>query len=141
MSSSPSATPLSDALVESSQSNDQRSYEFFVQAFARTKVGAVIFGAPDGFDGDIKATDTTRFHLGNTTDAHGKSMILTFADPKIFVRNYGGRCNGEILGIDVFKTVIANPQCEGVRVNCATAEISVIISRDVIERFIESNHT
>ena len=66
-------------------------------------------------------------------------MILSFADPHVFVENYGGRCNGEMPGFDVLRTVLANPDCEGVLVNSATAEVSIVIDRDVAMRFIASS--
>ena len=60
-------------------------------------------------------------------------MALAFADPAVFVRRFGRRFNAEMAGEALLATIVLNPECEGILVNSALAEISVVIDRMAAE--------
>lgn len=58
-------------------------------------------------------------------------MILACADPAIFTERYEADFNAVMAGIDILRTVEANPGCEGVQVNNALSETSINTPREV----------
>jgi len=86
----------------------------FVKAFAASTVGVTVE------DGTLIATNS----------GDGQERLLVCADPPLFEMRYERRFNRLMTGIDVFKTVQANPDCAGVYVNNALKEAGVIIGRE-----------
>lgn len=109
---------------------DEAIYYRFVVEFSRAVVGVISVGTPEGITGRVESTSRNPLTLGTSVTPDGQSALLTFADPAIFIRRYGARFNAEMNGIDVFRTVEANPDCVGVQVNSALSETSLIIPRE-----------
>ena len=122
--------PLSTLLAHYFSCQDDASYSRFVVEFSRSVVGVVSPGAPEGITGRIESTDENPLAVGESVTPDSRSVLLTFADPAVFTLRYEARFNAVMDGMDVFKTVEANPHCEGVQVNSALGEISVIITRE-----------
>jgi len=125
-------TPLSDLIERLTDSPTDDTFARFVAAFRQASVGVIIGGLADGRCGTIVTSDNDSISLGETLHANGRPMILTFADPAAFLRRFGDRFNGETSGETVLATVMAHESSEGVLVNSAKAEISVMIDRAAI---------
>ena len=127
-----SDAPLSTLMAQSlSRLDDDDTYYQFVVAFSRSVVGVVASGVPAGVTGRVKSTGECPLSLGRSVTSDGRSVILTFADPMVFSQRYGQRFNASMDGIDVLSTVEANPDCEGVQVNSALSETSMIITKEM----------
>lgn len=63
-------------------------------------------------------------------------MVLAFADPEAFAARFGPRFNSTIAGEALLAAVLFNPECNGVLVNSALAEVSVIIDRATAESLL-----
>jgi len=126
------ATPLSD-LIAQVKAVPSDAYEAFLRAFARSRVGVIAIGAPPGTVGDHRTTADHPVGLGLTGHADGGPMILTFADPKVFAERFGQPFNADMNGGDVIETCLADPACEGILVNSAAAQVSIVIARGTAE--------
>lgn len=125
-----SSAPLSALMAQLVSRRDEVSYYQFVGEFSCAVVGVVSVGVPEGITGRVASTSRNPVTVGLSVTPEGQSVLLTFADPAVFIRRYGARFNAEMSGIDVFRTVEANPDCEGVQVNSALSETSLIIPRE-----------
>ena len=65
-------------------------------------------------------------------------MVLAFADPEAFARRFGRPFNGGMTGAALLAAVLANPECAGVLVNSALAEVSVAIDRPTAEALVRA---
>jgi hypothetical protein len=101
-------------------------------------LGVVAVGVAAGVAGDLVSTNERPFSVGLTTHAGGRRMALAFADPIAFSRRFGRPFNAAISGEALLATVLLNPACEGVLVNSALAEVSVVIDRATAERAVQS---
>ncbi len=125
-----SNAPLSTLMAEAySRPGDAHVYYQFIVAFSRSIVGVIAEGVPAGAAGRVESTREHPFSLSQSVLPDGSPVLLTFADPGVFKQRYGERFNAEMDGIDVLRTVEANPDCRGVQVNNALSETSMIISR------------
>ena len=111
--------------------DDGNLYYQFVVAFSRSVVGVMAVGVPVGVAGRFESTSEHPLSLGQSVTPDGRSVLLTFADPLVFSQRYGKRFNAEMSGIDVLRTAGANPDCEGLQVNSALSETSIIITREM----------
>ncbi|GAA2468092.1 hypothetical protein [Winogradskya humida] len=110
-----SDTPLSDVMAEYADTKDPQTFARFVELFAASTIGIVTHGE--------------RLGAGMTTYGDGKSRILSFADSDARSRWAAGRYNAGVQGAMLLRMAADNP-CEGILVNCATREISLVIDRD-----------
>jgi hypothetical protein len=125
-----SSEPLSVLIEQFFSRRDEAIYHRFVVEFSRAVVGVISVGMPEGITGRVESTSRNPLTLGSSVTPDGQTVLLTFADPAIFIQRYGARFNAEMNGIDVFRTVEANPDCGGVQVNSALGETSLIIPRE-----------
>jgi hypothetical protein len=101
------------------------------------KVG-VLATVPKGVSGPHVA-GKGEITLGVTRLPDGRIMILAAADPPAFERRFGRKTfNAEMDGLFVMKTVLANPACEGILVNSAASEHSMVLERALIQQLVES---
>lgn len=135
-------TPLSDLLEEYIRSQSDHDYEGLCQLFMSSEVGVLAKGAPKEEPGRFKSTSDNPFQLGLTTHGDGRPRILAFADPSAFTQKFGQPFNAGVTGVDMCKTVIFNEKCEGILLNSAKSEVSIIISRKkVLELLREDEDT
>jgi len=111
-----------------------RLYRKFLDLFVRSGLGVIAVGVPEGTSGQIKSTSEKPIHLGQTSYGDGKRRVLAFADPQEFVRNFGQPFNAELKGADLLEMVVENRECDGILVNSAIAEESILISRGTAVR-------
>ena len=130
------ATPLSDLITRCVQEDTPENYERFLTAFTRASVGVVANGVPPGTVGLYRAhRDELSLATGELPD--GLPAVLVSADPAVFRRRYGGPFNAEMDGLSVMRTVLANPECQAIRVNSAASEHSMAIPRATLQRIID----
>lgn len=132
----PSETPLSDHIAHYLETRTQDSYARFLEVFRSAKVGVMASGAPAGTSGDFQATSENPISVGSSKDSGGQPVVLVFADPHAFSLRFGMCFNAEILGESVLETVKLNVDCHGVRVNSATAKVSILIDRRTVESLL-----
>ena len=130
-----SETPLSD-LIDEIETDPVGGYGPFVREFRRSKIGVVAEGAPQGVVGRVQSTEENPLHIGGTRDPDGRRILLAFADPPAFIKKFGQIFNAEISGDSLFHTVLATPDCAGIRVNSAKREVSMILSREDVQELI-----
>ncbi len=63
-------------------------------------------------------------------------MVLAFADPKAFAVRFGRSFNAALVGEALLATALLNPECAGVLVNSALAEVSVVIDRATADAMV-----
>jgi hypothetical protein len=134
----PSETPLSDLIADHFATGTHQSYARFLEQFRSSLVGIIAVGIPPGVRGDYVSTAEHPVSLGQTGHAGGRPMVLAFADPAAFERRFGRRFNAALFGEAVLAAVLLNPKCEGVLVNSALAEESVVIDRGTAEALARS---
>lgn len=122
-------TPLSDLFAPDKPLADA---DTLIEAFRHAEVGVFANGAPAGTTGEATSTAAQPLGLRNTVSPDGRSMILVFADPNAFAENFGPQFNATMRGEDVFRVVAANLECDGIRLNSATHEVSLILERSYI---------
>lgn len=130
-------TILSDLMLTYLREGDQESYRLFLDKFQQASVGVFAEGAPKGTIGEFTSSADHPISVRQTMDQQGRKVVLVYADPPIFARNYGAKFNAEMSGHSIFETVLINPDCFGIWVNCATAEVSVIIDRETVESMLD----
>ena len=130
---STSETPLSCLIAEHRVANTPQSFARFLDAFRTAMLGVVAQGLPEGATGDVVSRAEQPLSVGLTTYAGGQPMVLAFADPAAFARRFGARFNAEIAGEALLATALLNPMCQGVLVNSALAEVSIVIDRATAE--------
>jgi len=126
-------TPLSDVMARYISNNSAENWTLFLTVFRSSVVGTMAIGAPEGDVGEFTSSAARPVSVGLTNHAGGKPMVLAFADPEAFAAKFGRPFNAGISGEALLQTALLNPDCQGVLVNSALAEISVGIDRSTIE--------
>jgi hypothetical protein len=122
-------TPLSE-LIASQDGSAKRFYRF-LDAFCKSRLGVCASGAPDGFRGDCVPTVEQPVSVARI---RGQPLLLAFADPTAFEQRFGPRFNALISGEALLATVLFSADCQGIRVNSALAQISIVIDRAAVAR-------
>ena len=121
-------TPLSDVMAQHAESGSQESYDRFVALFRRSVVGITVDGMPEPDEEGPLGPDA-ELSARTTTHGDGLNRILAYADPEVFLANFGPRFNAGVPGEILLGMAAADPECAGVLVNSATQEISLVIAR------------
>jgi hypothetical protein len=124
-----SDTPLSDLIAAHITSGSMESWAQFLEGFRKSHLGLVAMGAPAGTAGEIVSSADRPISIGLTRHAGGRPMALAFADPESFAVRFGQPFNALMAGEALLATALFNPECAGVLVNSALAEVSVVIDR------------
>ncbi|MET7808866.1 hypothetical protein [Micromonospora chersina] len=134
-----SETPLSDVMSEHAETKTTESYERFLRLFRASTVGIVATGVPahdaHGYvaDGNLGA--------GRTTHGDGLPRVLAYADPEAALRNFGPRFNAGLSGEVLLQMAATDPDCEGVLVNSAICEISLVVSKSTAQSLLTPTGT
>jgi hypothetical protein len=128
----PRLMALSEAIARYHESNSHDDFEQFLEVFWESRVGIITVNVPDGVYGDLTTSAQLEISIA-LTNAAGYETVLCFADPPAFILKYGPKFNAEMDAPAVLKTALSNPDCGGVLVNCASAEVSVVITRENAE--------
>jgi hypothetical protein len=131
-----SDTPLSDLIAAISASRSSESYAQFLEAFRKSQVCVRAEGVPAGTVGRFVSTPECPVAVAKTVHAGGRPMVLAFADPEAFAARFGERFNAMMAGDALLATVLRNPDCAGVLVDSALAEVSVVITRATVQRLV-----
>ncbi|MFG2058395.1 hypothetical protein ACGFI9_30665 [Micromonospora sp. NPDC048930] len=135
-----SDTPLSDVMAEHAETRTPESYERFLTLFRASVIGIVATGtASQDPQGQLR-TDGN-FGAGGTTHGDGRRRILAYADPEAALRNFGPRFNAGLSGEVLLQMAAADPECEGILVNSATQEISLIIGKPTVRSLLAPTTT
>ena len=129
-------TSLSDLILAHVRTPTPAIFKAFLEQFRRSELGVIAAGMPAGVT-QYTTTAQRPVGLGQTRDATGRQMVLAFADPTVFAKNYGTKFNVTMYGDDIFATALKNRKCNGILVNCALAEFSMVINRPAFERLPE----
>lgn len=126
-------------MTEHSDTRSPESYERFLQLFRASVIGIVADGAvrQDGQGQPV----ASNMRASRTSYGDGRSRLLTYADPEAFLRNFGPRFNAGVAGEVLLRMVASDADCEGILVNSATREISLIISRTTAESLVSQSTT
>ncbi|WP_155373812.1 SseB family protein [Catellatospora vulcania] len=127
-------TPLSDALVAHAEDPNPETFDRFATIFRASMVGVMSdkMMAARG----AAVVSGGRLTIASTSFNDGRSRILTFADPEVFLRTYGPRFDAGLRGEDVLRMAAGAPDCHGILVNCATREIAQVISKEMAQALI-----
>jgi SseB protein N-terminal domain len=131
-----SDTPLSDLIAAHIANDSPESWNQFLDGFRKSQVGVVASGVPAGAVGEFVSTVDQPLSVGITLHAGGRPMVLAFADPKAFSVRFGRSFNAALVGEALLATALLNPECAGVLVNSALAEVSVVIDRATAEAMV-----
>ena len=131
-------TPLSDLIAAHVTSGSPETWAQFLDGFRRSQVGVVAVGVPTGAAGEFVSTADRPVSVGLTRHAGGRPTALAFADPIAFAARFGRPFNAALAGEALLATVLLNPECAGVLVNSALAEVSVVIDRATAEALVRS---
>lgn len=123
-----SDTPLSDVMTEHAETKTPESYERFLALFRASTIGIVATGTPVQ-DTHGRFTADGNLGAGRTTHGDGWPRVLAYADPEAALRNFGPRFNAGMSGEVLLQMAATDPDCEGILVNSAIREISLIISK------------
>lgn len=135
-----SATPISDAIESLANAwNSEKCEEFFRLVDSAT-IGIRAVDVPPELVGRTISHSPPGITLGSTSHG-GRSRVLAFADPKEYTEKFGGQCNGEMSGSELFRVVLHNPHCGGVLLNSALREVSFPLEREDIERFVQTENS
>lgn len=129
---STSKTPLSDLMVLSHADESGCQFGWFIEEFRNARVGIIATGFPSGQTGTVVATGDHPLFISGGQMA-GDRFLLAFADPDEFAIRFGRRFNAEICGELLIAAVLHDPDCEGIRINSAISETSIIIDRRTLE--------
>lgn len=127
-----SQTPLSDAMTAHTDSPTPESYDRFVTLFRASTVGVMADNLPTS-EGRTSTISDGSLTIAGTTHGDGRTRIMTYADPEYFLRAFGPRFNAGLSGEDVLRMAAAAPDGHGILVNCATREISLLISQETAQ--------
>jgi hypothetical protein len=125
-----SDTPLSDVMTEHAETQTPESYGRFLALFRAATVGIV---ASETADGDLGA--------GRTAHGDGRSRILAYADPEAALRTFGPRFNAGLSGEILLQMAATDDDCDGILVNSAIREISLIIDRSTAKSLLRQTNT
>jgi len=126
-------TPLSDLIAAHIASGSPGSWARFLDGFRKAQVGVVAVGVPAEVDGEFVSTADLPVSVGLTQHAGGRPMALAFTDLEGFAARLGRPFNAALAGEALLGTVLLNPDCAGVLVNSALAEVSVVIDRATVD--------
>lgn len=130
-----SESPLSDVMAEHTQSRSADSYGRFLGLFRISTIGIVAIG-PAGPDPDGTVIADGLLSAGMTTHGDGLARLLAYADPLVARRNFGPRFNAGLTGDVLLRMAASSPGCEGILVNSAVSEISLVITRITAESLV-----
>lgn len=122
-------------MAEHADTRSPESYERFLALFRASVIGIVADGAVVQ-DAHGRSVAGNNFGAGNTTYGDGRSRVLACADPEAFLRNFGPRFNAGVAGEVLLRMAASDAECEGILVNSATQEISLIISRATAQSLV-----
>ena len=128
MTRSETETPLSDLMASNLRWQSGRRHARAVDLLYRSRVGIVVTGSYNELNETAAATS-----LAVTSHAGGRRMLLAFADPSAFVETFDEKFNGTIDGQKLFRVALEDPDCHGIQVNSALAEISMVVDREQIK--------
>ena len=115
-------------MADHAQDRDPLLYERFVALFRTSTVGVVMSGTPVRDERGGLVSDGT-LGVGRTDYGDGQQRILTYADPEAFARKFGPQFNAGMAGEALLRMAADDPECQGILVNSAVHEQSVIISK------------
>jgi hypothetical protein len=127
--STTSDTPLSDLIAAHTASGSPETWARLLDGFRKSQVGVLAVGVPAGAAGEFVSTADRPLAVGLTRHAGGRPMALAFADPAAFAVRFGRPFNAALVGEALLATALLNPECAGVLVNSALAEVSLAIDR------------
>lgn len=133
-----SETRLSDLIAAYLAGNSVETWMWFLDAFQVAELGVHVVGVPSGVVGKHVSTDDQPLSVGITKLSDGLLVILSYADPVAYVRRFGQPFNGGMIGSELLHTALANPECDGVLVNSALADVSVLIDRATAEALVRN---
>jgi hypothetical protein len=121
------ATPLSDLMTAHADNRTPENFDRFVALFRDSVIGVIAVGSVthDAHGNPVAGND---LGVGRTTHGDGRSRILCFADPEVASQVPGTPMNAGVAGDVLLGMAADDPECDGILVNCATAQISLIIS-------------
>jgi hypothetical protein len=123
-------TPLSELIASHKADGTAQSFDRFLDAFCKSRMGVYASGASDDLREHFVSTTEQPISVARTRDRH----LLAFADPAAFAQTFGPRFNASLSGVALLATVLHSADCQGIRVNSALDEISIIIDRGVVAR-------
>ena len=135
-----SDTPLSDVMAEHSDTRSPESYERFLALFRASVIGIVAVGAVEQ-DAQRQHVAGKNLGAGKTTHGDGRPRLLAYADPEAALRNFGPRFNAGVAGEVLLRMAAGDAGCEGILVNSATQEISLIIGRATAQSLVSQSTT
>ncbi len=121
--------PLSALMAQQAKTPANETYDRFVAMFRTSTIGVVAAGMTKP-DADGRLITAEGFGVGRTTFNDGRERIMAFADPEVFLRRFGPRFNAGVPGEVLLRMAADDPECEGILVNSALEEVSIIISKD-----------
>lgn len=126
-------------MAEHSVARSPESYGRFLALFRASVIGIVAIGAVHNAHGQSVAGSNVG--AGKTTHGDGRPRLLAYADPEAALRNFGPRFNVGVAGEVLLRMVASDDDCEGILVNSATQEISLIISRPTAQSLVSQSTT
>jgi hypothetical protein len=130
-----SSTPLSDCITRCIEQDTRENYEHFLHFFLGSQLGVILQGIPQGVSGQVVAgKNELSAAMGSTPD--GKRMLLACADRAVFLQRFKRPFNAEIGAVALLKMVLANPQCEGIMINSAVSEHTILIPHGRVTQLI-----
>ncbi|GMU80201.1 MAG: hypothetical protein AMXMBFR47_00720 [Planctomycetota bacterium] len=121
--------PLSAAIA--AMSDNAAEWNRFIEIFRTARLGINVPNRPEFGVGEMASTAENPLRV-SASDHAGARMVLVFADPDVFHRNFGKRFNGVVTGEKVLEIVAYNDDCHGILINSALAEISAVINRETV---------
>jgi hypothetical protein len=142
-----SDTPLSDAIAAMSDAGEHSENQFreaFLSAEVGVHVTRMLVGAEKGET--VITSDDNQIQVTSGGDRNGNPVLLAFADPPVFIKNFGDKflrefgleCNATMPSRDLIRTALYNPDSHGIRLNSAIAEQSVVLDREMLESMLEN---
>src|SRR5262249_13816896 len=121
--------------TEHSDTRSPESYERFLGLFRASVIGIVAVGAA-GQDAQGQTVAGGNFGARRTTHGDGRSRLLAYADPEAALGHFRPRFNAGVAGEVLLRMVASDADCEGILVNSATQEISLVISRQTAQSLV-----
>jgi hypothetical protein len=132
-----SDNPLSDIMSEHAATRSPESYERFLALFRACTVGIAANGTLVT-DASGRLVAGGNLAAARTTHGDGMARILTFADPDAALRNFGPRFNAGVPGAVILQMAATDADCDGILVNSATEEVSLVISKSTAQSLVAS---
>ncbi|HKW35302.1 MAG TPA: SseB family protein [Candidatus Acidoferrum sp.] len=123
-----SSTPLSDWITRCIEQNTRENYEHFLQVFLGSQLGVILQGIPQGASGQV-VVGKNELSAAMSSTPDGKRMLLACADRAVFVQRFKRPFNAEMGAVALLKMALANPRCEGIMINSAASEHTILIPR------------